>query len=212
MRQSGAGPQAARLGRQIGRVDGVLQQRLYAGYQHAGPATTPGCQRRDTRGRLVGHELTALVGERSPRLQHGNGGRVAQPGGQLLGHPIADLRVARDPADPLTGGEHEGRREERFRAMGNSRDRRMATARRRALAGRSEPLAEARERPGRREEPGQPGKIRQPAAGARRVTGDRRGWRAGSPAAPAVRCRAAGGRVCGDRRGGRHGAHLLAGR
>ncbi len=72
---------------------------------------------------LVGHELAALVGERGPRLQHGDEVRVAEPRAQLLRNPVADLRVPRDPADALrVRREGEGRGQVRLRAV---RDRRQ---------------------------------------------------------------------------------------
>jgi hypothetical protein len=98
-----AGPdtQPARLGRQLLRVDGVLQESLDARHQDAGAAGTPRRQRRHAGRGLVANQLAAFVGEGGPGLQHRDGFRVAQPGLQFLGHTIANLRVPSHPAKPL---------------------------------------------------------------------------------------------------------------
>ena len=111
-------PQAARLCREIARSDRVLEQALDARDQDPGVAAAPGGQRRDTGGRFVGDKLAPLVGESRARFQDDDGGRVAEPGGQLLRDPIADLGVAGDPGDSLAdSGSGQSRREERLRAV-----------------------------------------------------------------------------------------------
>ena len=69
-----------------------------------------------------GHELAALVGQRRPRLEDRDQRRVAEPRAQLLGHAVADLGVARHPADALrVGREREGRGEVRLGAVRDGR-------------------------------------------------------------------------------------------
>ncbi len=127
---------------QVVRGERGLEQRLDAGDEHLRRAVPPRRQRRHPRGRLVGHQLRALVRERRPWLQDGDQRRVAQPRAQLLRHAVADLRVAGHPADPLgVRVERERRGEERLRPV---RDRRQADvpAVHRRRRDRAEPLAE----------------------------------------------------------------------
>ena len=100
--------EAAGLGRNLLRVQGVLEERLNAGNQDPGPAGAPGGQRGDACGGLVADQLAAFVGQRGPRLQHGHRVGIAQPRLQLLGHAIADLRVASHPAEPLPDDRRHG--------------------------------------------------------------------------------------------------------
>ena len=102
--EPGAEPELARRGRQVRRGDRVLEQRLDARDEDPGPAAPPRGERGDPGGRLVGDELAALVGERRPRLEDGDRRRIAEPGAELLGDPVADLRVAGDPDEPLAVG------------------------------------------------------------------------------------------------------------
>ena len=115
----GTDAQAGRLGRHFVRVQGVLKQRRHARDEDAGTAGAPCGQGGDARRGLVADELAAFVGERRPRLEHGHGLRVAEPGLQLLGHAIADLGVAGYPAQPLARAtrravQGEGRGQERL--------------------------------------------------------------------------------------------------
>ena len=121
-----------------------------------------------TRGRgLVRHQLAALVGEGGPRLEDGDQRGVAEPGAQLLGHPVADLGVARDPADALrVGREGEGRREVRLGAVRDGRQPDVLAVHPGRLAGETEALAQRAERAGVVEEAGQDGQVRDAAAGA----------------------------------------------
>ena len=138
-------PQRPERRGQVVRREGGLEQRLDAGDEHLGRTVPPRRQRRHPCGRLVGHQLRALVGERRPRLQDGDQRRVAQPRPQLLGHPVADLRVPGNPADPLGDRvERERRGEEGLRPV---RDRRQSDvpAVHRRRRDRTEPLAEGRE-------------------------------------------------------------------
>ena len=103
------------------------------------PAAPPGGQGRDPGGGLVGDELAALVGERRPRLEDGDRRRVAEPGAELLGDAVADLRVAGDPDQPLAVGREGERRGEvaSWRRAGPRRGRRAGRsgAGRRRVAG-----------------------------------------------------------------------------
>src|SRR5664279_49081 len=82
-------PQAARLGWDLLRIQGVLEERLDAGHQDASPAGVPSGQGGHPRRGLIANHLAALVGESGARLQDGDGLRVAEPGLQLLGDPEA---------------------------------------------------------------------------------------------------------------------------
>ena len=92
-----AGPQlAGPTGQVVGR-DRVLEERLDASDQDPGPTARASGKRGDAGGRLVGHELAPLVGQGGPGLEDRNGRGIAEPRAQLLGHSVADLRVAGDP-------------------------------------------------------------------------------------------------------------------
>ena len=146
-------------GRSSGR-ERRLEQRLDAGDQHLRRAVPPRRQRRHPRGRLVGHQLRALVRERRPRLQHGDQRRVAEPRPQLLRHPVADLRVPGHPADPLAARvERERRGEERLRPVRDRRQARVPAVHRRRRD-RTKPLAEGRERARGVEQPRQRREVR----------------------------------------------------
>ena len=67
-----------------------------------------------------------LVRERGSRLERDDRLRLAQPRGQLLGDAIGDLRVARDPDEPLAARKREGRGEERLGAVRHRRVRDVA--------------------------------------------------------------------------------------
>ena len=100
---AGAGAQPAGLGRQLVWVEGVLQERLDARDQDAGAPGPPCRQGGHARRGLVADQLAALVGQRGSRFQHRHGVGIAEPGLEFLGHAIADLGVARNPAQPLAG-------------------------------------------------------------------------------------------------------------
>jgi hypothetical protein len=160
--EAGVDREAARLVRQVGWCDRVLDERLDARDEDQGVAAAPRRQGRDPGRGLVGHELAPLVGERGPRLEHGDRAGVAQPGLQLLGDAVADLGVAGDPRQALAVlGEGDRGREVRLRPV---RDRRQPDVPPR----RGEPLAERRERAGSREEWRQGAEIREASASARR--------------------------------------------
>ena len=152
-----------RLGQVVGR-DRVLDQRLDAGDEDPRLPAAPRRQRRDARRRLVGDELAALVGEGRPGLEHRDRSRIADPRRELLGDAIADLRVARDPADPLAGHERERRREVALGAVRHRGDPGVAAGVRRRRGDRSEPLPQRRERARVAEQPRQSREIRQAPA------------------------------------------------
>ena len=114
---------AARSGRSSGAMR-VLEQRLDAGHKDPDAAVAPGGERRDPGGRLVGDELAPLVGEGGPRFEHRDGGGVAQPGAELLGHAVADLGIAGDPDQWLAAGRPGGerRREEGLGTVGHGHE------------------------------------------------------------------------------------------
>ena len=146
--------------RQIVRGDRVLDERLDAGDEDPRPPAPPRGQGRDPGRRFVGDELAPLVREGGPRLEDRDAVRVAQPRRKLLGHAVADLRVAGDPGNALAAlGERERRGEVRLGAMRHGADARVPSR-------RGEALAERLERTGRREERRQGAEIRQSAPGA----------------------------------------------
>ena len=103
----------------VGR-DRVLDEGLDARDEDPRAATPPGRQGRDARGGLVGDELAPLVGEGRPRLEDRDRVRIAEPRLELLGDPVADLRVASDPDEALAAfDERERRREVGLRAVGD---------------------------------------------------------------------------------------------
>ena len=73
--EPGARPKPPRGRRQVLGGDRVLEERLDAGDEHAGPAAPPRGERGDPGRGLVGDELAALVGERRPRFEDGDGRR-----------------------------------------------------------------------------------------------------------------------------------------
>ena len=116
--QPGTRPQPARFGGQVAGRDGVLEKGLDARDHDPGPAAPPRRQGRHPGGRLVGHELASLVGERGPWFEDRHCVRIAEPRTQLLGDPVPDLRVTGDPQEPLAGPcLGQGRREVGLRAM-----------------------------------------------------------------------------------------------
>ena len=158
-----AAPEPARLGRQVVGDQRVLQQRLDARDQDARPAAPPRGEGRDAGGRLVGDELAPLVRQRGARLEDDDRLRVAQPGAQLLGDPVADLRVARDPGEPLARvRERERRREVRLRAMRHRDEPGMAADAAGVVVRAAQALAQRRERPGRRQQRRERGQVGQP--------------------------------------------------
>ena len=117
-----ARPEGADVRRQVVGRDRRLDQRLDAGDEDLRGARSPRGEGGDPGRGLVGDELAALVGQRRPGLQDRDQRRVAEPGAQLLRHPVADLGVAGDPADPLgVGREGEGRGEVRLRPVRDGR-------------------------------------------------------------------------------------------
>ena len=107
---AGAEPHAAHLDREVVGGDRVLEEGLHARHEDPGTPAAPRGERRNTGRRLVGDELTALVGQRRARFQHNDGLRVAEPRAELFGDAIADLRVTRDPHQALVrAAEDEGR-------------------------------------------------------------------------------------------------------
>ena len=155
--------QPARLGRQVVGDQRVLEQRLDARDQDARPAAPPGGEGRDARGRLVGDELAPLVRQRRARLEDDDRLRVAQPGAQLLGDPVADLGVARDPGEPLAGvRERERGGEIGLRAMGHREEPGMAADATGVVVRAAQALAQRRERPGRRQQRRERGQVGQP--------------------------------------------------
>ena len=72
----------------------TLATRIRAGRRATPRARRPGPRSRRRRARSARRPARSAAPARRPR-------RVAQPGRELLGDAIADLRVARDPADPL---------------------------------------------------------------------------------------------------------------
>ena len=157
--ESRSDPELARLVGQVLRVDRVLEECLHARHQDTRLPMPPGSQRRDPRRGLVGHELAPFVREGSPRFQDGDCRRIADPGLQLLGDPVADLRVAGDPDDAFA---------DRQRGCRGTTSHR-AGRRRRSRDGRP-----ARDRPASRAAPG-----------AWRTSRSRRGG-AGAPRGPGV--------------------------
>ena len=165
--EPGTHAQAARFGRDLGRVERVLEQRLDAGYQDAGPARTPLGQRRHASRGFVADQLAALVGQGRARLQNRHAVGIAEPRLQLLGHAIADLGVAGDPAQPLAGAagpavEGERRGQECLGAVRHSRERRVPPAPGEWRALRPEPLPQRREGPARVQKWRQDVQVRQP--------------------------------------------------
>ncbi len=169
-----AGPdsQAARLGRQLFRFEGVLQQRLDAGHQNASATRTPRRQGGHSSGCLVADQLTAFVGECGPRLENRHCIRVAQPGLELLGHAIADLGVASDPAEPLADecgcarrargvADRHGGGEERLGPVRDGRQRGMPAAGGEWPVLGAEPLPQRPERAARVEQRRQDVEVRQ---------------------------------------------------
>ena len=106
LREAHARTQDHRLARQLVQWQRALEESLHAGDQDAsrGPGAAPFGQRGDTGGALVTHQLRTLICQRAARLEGQHGGRVGQPGRQLLGHSVGDLGVARDPHQPLAAG------------------------------------------------------------------------------------------------------------
>ena len=171
---------ARRFGQVVGR-DGVLEEGLYAGDEDPRPAAAPGRQRRDPGRGLVGDELAALVGQRGPGLERRDGGRIAQPRAELLRDPVADLGVAGDPDQCLAAGRRRGQRrgEVRLRAVRDRYQPSMTSDSPEVRSG-PQPLAQGRERAGRREQRRECREVRQamPGAGAglgRRASRARRG-------------------------------------
>ena len=105
----------------VRRTDRVLEERLQAGHQDACRAlgAVPRGEGGHARGRLVAHQLGALVRQRRARLEGHDLVGVTQPGHQLLGHAIGDLGVACDPDESLAGGQRQGRREVGLGAVGH---------------------------------------------------------------------------------------------
>ena len=142
----------------------------------------PGGERRDAGGRLVGDELAALVGQRGPRLEHGDGAGIAEPRPELLRDAIADLGVAGDPDQPLAAvGQREGRREVALRAVRHRRRGRRAGRRLGdVVVGAAEPLAQVANEPvaassgGSAERSGSRWPRREAVRGRRRVPAGRR--------------------------------------
>ena len=197
-----AGPKEPRPLRQVPRVDRVLHERLDGRHEDACPSRSPGGEGGHPGRCLVRHQLAALVGERSPRLQHGNGRRIAEPGLQLLGDPVPDLGVARDPHEPLPGGPTgERRREERLRAVGHVREPGVTTGDGRRLARRSQSLAQRIERAALVQKHRQSREIRQPPAGSGRLPI--------GPARAGRRLRGLRAGVSGDRCAGARRAFLV---
>ena len=169
----------AGLGRQVVGRDGVLKQCLDAGDHDPRPAAAPGRERRDPGGRLVGDQLAPFVGERGPRLQRGDGLRVAQPRPELLGDAVTDLGVAGDPHEPLPGVSlSQGRREVGLGAVRNRDQPDVATDPSAVVVGATEPLAERPERPGLREQGRQRRQVGQAVAAAGPAVRPRVGRRA----------------------------------
>ena len=166
-----ADPQLARRERQVGRVDRVLEERLDAGHQDARPPALPRGQGRDPGGRLVGDQLAALVGQRGPRLEHGDRLRVAEPGAEFLGDAIGDLRIAGDPEEALAiGGLGEGRGQVGLGAVRDRDQPDVAPGPARIVLGTAQALAERGERAGRRQEGWEGREVRE-AMPARLATG-----------------------------------------
>ena len=156
---------AAAPGRSSGG-DRVLDQRLDAGHEDPRPPASPRRERRDARRRLVRDQLASLVGQRGPRLQDGDCRWIAGPRSQLLRDAIADLRVARDPDDPLPGDKGEGRREVALGAVRHRGDAGVPSGGRRRRRDRAEPLPERLERTRSPDQPRQRREVRDPPAGA----------------------------------------------
>ncbi len=175
-------PEFARRGGQVGRGDRVLEERLDAGDEDAGTAAPPRGERGDPGGRLVGDQLAALIGQGCPRLEDGHGRRIAQPRTELLGHPVADLRVAGDPHQPFaTGDLCQGGREIALGAVRHGHQADVAARPTRAgiiaLPG-SEAPAELGERARGGEQGRQGGQVGQPMTGALPTGTGRRAGRA----------------------------------
>ncbi len=159
--ESRSDPELARLVGQVLRVDRVLEECLHARHQDTRLPVPPGSQRRDPRRGLVGHELTPFVGEGSPRLQDGDRRRIADPGLQLLGDPVADLRVAGDPDDAFV--DRQRGCQVRLRTVRDGDDARV-TADPPDIGRRPEPLPERGERAGRGEEGRERREVREPVS------------------------------------------------
>ena len=171
-REPDPGPDTTRLGGQVVWRDRVLEQRLDARHEDPSAATPPCREGGDPRGGLIRNELAALICERSPRLEDGDGTRVAEPAGELLRDSIADLGIPGDPQDPLPRPDDEGRREIALCAVRDGCHRGMASAGPWLVAGWPEPLGEGLERAARGEQRRKPGQVRLATAGAWDVTGD----------------------------------------
>jgi hypothetical protein len=148
-RCSRARVQSARLRGQVVGRERVLDKGLDARDEDACAAALPCGERGHTRGRLVRHELAALIGEAGPRLEHRHRIGVAQPGAELFGHPIPDLGIAGHPHDSLAClAERECRREVGLGSVGNGDHAGMTSVWRWPIARRAQPFAERTERPG----------------------------------------------------------------
>ena len=163
-----AGLEDPRLGRQVGRIERPLEERLDARDEDPGPARPPRGERRDPGRGLVGDELAPLVGQRAAGLEDGHGVGVAEPRPQLLRDTVADLGVAGDPDHPL-GWIREGERgrEERLGAVRDRRQPGVPAAPVEGIPGPPEPLAERGERPGRGQQRWERGQVGQPATALR---------------------------------------------
>ena len=179
----GTGGERPRSRRQVGRIDRPLQERLDAGDQDPGPTRSPGGERRDPGGRLVGDELAPLVGQRGPRLEDGDGVGVAQPGPELLGDSIADLRVAGDPDQSLPAVDQSQRGSEvALRAVRNVGQAGVPAMLRKHTLGPAETLPQRAERAGRGEQRRHDRQVRQATPGPRRQGG----WPSGGSPRPGV--------------------------
>ena len=199
----GAEPQLARGDRQVGRGDRVLEERLDAGHHHPRPAGVPRGEGRDAGGRLVGDELAPLVGEGGPRLEDRDRLRVAQPRPELLGHAVADLRVAGDPDQALAAGrQRDGRREVALGPVRHGHQPDVPAGPARVVVRAAESLAQRGERAGRGQQRWQRGQVGQAmaAALAGRRAGRGRGAAGRRRGAVAVEPPPAGARSCVGRR------------
>ena len=93
--------------------------------------------------RLVGDQLAALVGEGRPGLEDRDRLRVAEPGAELFGDAIADLRIASDPDQPFAlAGQREGRGEIRLRTVRDRDEADVPAGPARFVLGASETFAQ----------------------------------------------------------------------
>ncbi len=166
---TGAEPDDAHLGREVIGGDRVLEERLHARHEDPGTPAAPRGKRCDTGCGLVGDQLAPLVGQRGARLEHRDGLRVAEPGAELLGDAIADLRVTCDPHEALLcTAEDERRGQVRLRAVGNAGEPGVTAPGRERLSG-TQAFAKRSERLARRQERRQRGEVGQATAGTART-------------------------------------------